>query len=77
MKISSIIKLPAVLMGEKIRRSLFRGEHGLRRFVNRVLRRTFGSKRDEVKGNGENYIMRRFVIKLHHQILFGCLNKEE
>jgi hypothetical protein len=30
----------------------------LRVFENRVLRRIFGPKRDEVTGNGENYIMR-------------------
>jgi hypothetical protein len=33
-------------------------EHRLRVFENRVLRRIFGPKRDEVTGNGENYIMR-------------------
>jgi hypothetical protein len=27
-------------------------------FENRVLRRIFGPKRDEVTGNGENYVMR-------------------
>jgi hypothetical protein len=27
-------------------------------FENRVLRRIFGPKRDEVRGNGENYIIR-------------------
>jgi hypothetical protein len=32
-------------------------ERRLRVFENRVLRRIFGSKRDEVTGNGENYIM--------------------
>jgi hypothetical protein len=30
----------------------------LRVFEKRVLRRIFGPKRDEVTGNGENYIMR-------------------
>jgi hypothetical protein len=30
----------------------------LRLFENRMLRRIFGPKRDEVTGNGENYIMR-------------------
>jgi hypothetical protein len=30
----------------------------LRVFENRVLRRIFGPKGEEVKGNGENYIMR-------------------
>ena len=31
-------------------------------FENRVLRRIFGPKRDELRGNGENYIMRRLMI---------------
>ena len=31
-------------------------------FENRVLRRVFGPKRDEVKGNGENYIIRSLGI---------------
>jgi hypothetical protein len=30
----------------------------VRVFENRVLRRIFGSRRDGVTGNGENYIMR-------------------
>jgi hypothetical protein len=33
-------------------------ERRLRVFENRLLRRIFGPKRDEVTGNGENYIMR-------------------
>jgi hypothetical protein len=33
-------------------------ERRLRVFENRVLRRIFGPKRDEVTGNRENYIMR-------------------
>jgi hypothetical protein len=32
----------------------------LRVFENRVLRRIFGPKRDEVKGSGENHIMRSY-----------------
>jgi hypothetical protein len=35
-----------------------REECGLRVFENRVLRRIFGPKRDEVNRGGENYIMR-------------------
>ena len=35
-----------------------REERKLRVFENRVLRRTFGSKRHKVTWNGENYIMR-------------------
>jgi hypothetical protein len=30
-------------------------------FENRVLRRIFGPKRDEVTEDGENYIMRSFI----------------
>jgi hypothetical protein len=33
-------------------------EHGLTVFENRVLRKIFGQKRDEVTGGGENGIMR-------------------
>jgi hypothetical protein len=33
-------------------------ERRLSVFENRALRRIFGPKRDEVTGNGENYIMR-------------------
>jgi len=36
---------------------ILREEHRLRMFENRVLRRIFGSKRDEVTGNAENYLM--------------------
>ena len=34
-------------------------ERRLRVFENRMLRRIFGPKRDEIKGSGNNYIMRR------------------
>jgi len=40
-------------------------------FENRVLRRIFGPKRDEVTGNGENYIMKSFVICTPYRILCG------
>jgi hypothetical protein len=36
-------------------------EHRLRVFENRVLRRIFGPKRDEVTGSGENCIRRSFI----------------
>jgi hypothetical protein len=38
---------------------------------NRVLRRIFGPKRDEVTGNGDNYIMKSLMICTPHPILFG------
>jgi hypothetical protein len=42
----------------------WREKHILRVFENRVLRRIFGSKGDEVTGDGENYIMKnlRFLL---------------
>jgi len=48
-----------------------REESRLRVFENRVLRRKFGPKRDEVRGSGENYIIRSLMICNPHQILFG------
>jgi len=41
-------------------------------FENRVLRRIFGAKRDEIKGkgSGENYISRSLMICTPHPILF-------
>jgi len=44
---------------------------------NRVLRRIFGPKRDELTGSGKNYIMRSFMICTPHSILFGWSNKKE
>ena len=45
-------------------------ERRLRVFENRVLKRIFGPRRDEVTGSVENYIMRSLMI-CSHQILFG------
>jgi hypothetical protein len=47
-----------------------REEHRLRVFEIRVLR-IVGPKRDEVTGNGENYITRNFMLCTPHQMLFG------
>ena len=54
--------LPVVLYGCETWSLTFREERRLRVFENRVLRRAFGPKRDEVTGNRENYIMRSLVI---------------
>jgi len=40
-------------------------------FENRVLRGVFRPKRDEVTGNGENYIMKSSVICTPYRILCG------
>ena len=47
------------------------GGSWVRVFEKRVLGRTFGPKRDEVTGSGENYIRRSSMICTPHNILFG------
>jgi len=47
-----------------------REEHRLRGFENRVLRRIFGPKKDEVTGDYRNYIMKSLTICTHHPTLF-------
>jgi hypothetical protein len=55
-----------------------REECRLKVFENRVLRRVFGPKRDEVTRQWrENYIMRSLMICTPYPILCGWLNKEE
>jgi hypothetical protein len=48
-----------------------RKERRLRVFENRVLRRIFGPRRDEVTGKGGNFTRRNLMICTAHQILFG------
>jgi hypothetical protein len=48
-----------------------REKRELRVFENRVLRRVFQPKRDEVTGNGENYIMWSLMTCTAHPIFFG------
>jgi hypothetical protein len=69
-KIYRTIILPVVLYGCETWSLTLREELRLRVFENRVLRRIFGPKRDEVAGNGENYIMRSLMIS-SHPVLFG------
>ena len=47
-----------------------REERRLRVLENRVLRRIFGPERDEVTGNGEDYIMRNLMISTPQPISF-------
>jgi hypothetical protein len=44
-------------------------EHRLRVFENRVLRKIFEPKRNEVTGSGENYITRSFMRGAAHEAL--------
>jgi hypothetical protein len=61
-KIYKTIILPVVLYGCEILSLTLREEHRLRVFENRVLRRIFGPKRDEVTGG---------LRKLHNEELHG------
>jgi len=79
--LSKILKVkivfPVVLYGCETWSLALREERRLRVFENRVLRRIFGPKRDEVTGGGENYIMRSVMFCTLHPILFGSSNREE
>ena len=70
-KIYRIIILPVVLYGCETWSLTLREERRLRVFENRVLRRVFGSKRDEVTGNGKNYIRRSLGIFTPYPIMCG------
>jgi hypothetical protein len=61
-KIHKNIVLPVVLYGCETWSFTLREEHRLRVFADRVLRKTCGSKRDEVQESGEDYITRNFMI---------------
>jgi hypothetical protein len=69
--------LPIVLYGCLTWSLILREERRLRVFQNSVYRRICGLKRDEVKGNGEKYIMRSLMICTAHKILLGLSNREE
>ena len=70
-KIYRIIILPDDLYGCETWSLTLRVERRLRVFENRVPRRVFGPKRDEVTGNGENYIMRSLRICTPYPMLCG------
>ena len=69
-KIYRTIIFPVVVYGCGTWSLTLREEPKLRMFENRVLRRIFGPKRDEVTGSGENYIMRSLMICTPHPIWF-------
>jgi len=69
-KIYGNIILHVVLYGCETWSLILREERRLRMFENRVLRREFWPKRDEVTGDGKNYIMGNLMICIPHPILF-------
>jgi hypothetical protein len=60
-KIKRAIILPVVLYGCETWLLTLKKQRRLRVYENGVLRRIFGPKRDEVKMNGENYIMKSLM----------------
>jgi len=70
-KIHRTIILSLVLYGCETWSLTLREERRLRVFEKRVLRRIFGSKRDEITGSGENYIMKSLIICTPHPVFFG------
>jgi hypothetical protein len=75
MKLDRNVILPVVLYGCETWSLTLREECGMWVLENTVLRRIFGPKRDEVTGNGENYIKRNLIICIRHH--FVWLNPEE
>jgi hypothetical protein len=67
-RIYKTIILPVALYGCETWSLTLREEHRLRVFENRVLRRIFGPKREEVRENGDNCIMRSFMICTLRQV---------
>ena len=65
-KIYRTIILPVVLYEFETWSQTLTEERRLRVFENMVLRRILGPKKEEVKGNGGNYIMRTFMIFTPH-----------
>jgi hypothetical protein len=68
MRIYKTIILPVILYGCETWSLTLREEHRLRVFKNRVLRRIFGPKMDEVTGGWRNCTMRSFVICTLRQV---------
>jgi hypothetical protein len=66
MKIYRTIILPVILYGCESWSLTLREECRLRVFENKVLRRIFGSKRDEVTGEWEDCITSSFMLCTPH-----------
>jgi hypothetical protein len=70
-KIHRTIILPVSLRECETLSLTLREERRLCLLENSLLRRIFGHKRDEVTGEGEEYMMSRLMICSTHQILIG------
>ena len=65
------IILPVVLCGFETWSLTLREERRLRVFENRVVRRTYVPKTDDVTREWKNYITRSLMICSRHPLLFG------
>jgi hypothetical protein len=76
-KIYRTMILPVVLYGCESWSRILNEERRLKVFLNSMLRRVFGPKKDEARRSGENYIMQSSTIFKPHQFLHGCSNQED
>jgi hypothetical protein len=76
-KIYKTVILPVVLYGCETWSLTLREEHRLRVCENRVLRRIFVTKKDEVMREQRSCTVGSFLICTHHQILLGRSNQGE
>jgi hypothetical protein len=76
-KIYKTIILPVVLYGRETGSLTLREEHRLRAFENRVLRRIFGPKRDDVTGEWRKLHSEELHNCTHHQISLGKSSQGE
>ena len=76
-KIYRSIILPVLLYGCKTWSLTLREERRLRVFENRVMRRIFGPKRDEVTGEWRKLHNEELTICTPHQIIIGWSHQEE
>jgi hypothetical protein len=67
-RIYKTVILLVVLYGCETWSLTLREEHRLRVFENRVLRRIFEPRRNEITEGGENCIMRSFIACTLHQV---------
>jgi len=75
-KIFRIIILPVVLYGCETWSLTLREKRRLRVFENRVLKRVFGPKRDDVTGEWRKLHKRNSMTCTPHQTLFEQSNQE-
>jgi len=70
-KVCRIVILSVVLYACETWSFTLRKERKLRVFENRVLRRIFGPRMDDVNVRGDKYIMWSLIICIPHPIFFG------